>query len=158
MKRVIICVTILFCLAGVRQTAPAAEPALTDAAPQNLNSIVKDLDSADPQTLDSALQGLLAMGPKAAGALDHLTAMLVDGRRFTYPDSSRSGSKTFQVNVTVVWVLRSIGPQAVPALVTALENQDEHVRLPAIEALAGLRQPVMLGVWLVGDRIWPSLL
>ena len=35
-----------------------------------------------------------------------------------------------------------------PALVTALKNEDEHVRLPAIQALAGLRQPIMLEVWL----------
>lgn len=152
MSRVIICVTSFFWLACVRQTAPAAESALTDTERQKLTSVVKDLDSSNPQTLDSALQRLLAMGPKAAGALDRLTLMLADGRRLTYPDSSRSGSKTFQVNVIVVWVLRSIGPQAVPALVAALKNEDENVRLPAIQALAELRQHVPLKAWLDAVR------
>jgi HEAT repeat protein len=92
---------------------------------------------------------LSAMGPKAAGALDRLTEMLADARQFNYPTVRyRSLRNKFQVNVSVVWVLRSIGPQAVPALVTALKNEDENVRLPAIQSLCEMRQPVMLDVWL----------
>lgn len=150
MKRMpIICVMILLFLACVRPTAHAAEPVLTGAERQKLAKLVNDLDSDDPETLDLALQGLLAMGPKADSALDRLTEMLADARRFTYPTVRyRSLSRTFQVNVSVVGGLRSIGPKAVPALVTALKNEDEKVRLPAIQAIVELRHPAKLEVWL----------
>lgn len=150
MKRMLIfCVMTLLFLACLQPTAHAAESVLTDAERQKLAELVNDLDSDDPETLDLALQGLLAMGPKADSALDRLTEMLADARRFTYPTVRyRSLSRTFQVNVSVVGVLRSIGPQAVPALVTALKNEDEKVRLAAIQALVGLRHPVRLEVWL----------
>ncbi len=150
MKRMpISCVIILVSLACLRPTTLAFQPELTDAEQQDLATLVKDLDSDDSQTLLLALQRLLAMGPKATEAVDALAKLLNDERQLVDSSASfRSGRTTVQVNVRVVWVLRSIGPQAVPALVTALKNKDEQVRLPAMQALSELQQPVMLEVWL----------
>lgn len=86
MKCAVICLTVLFWFACAPQIAPATEPVLTDAEQQTLKLAIINLDSADPPTLDSALQSLLAMGPKAAAAVGRLTEMLADDRQLTYPD------------------------------------------------------------------------
>lgn len=134
-------------------TSPAAAPA-EKPPPPDLRRLIQDLKSDDPQTLDEALAGLTRLGPKAAGAVDALAAMLTDARRITYPTARyRTLRRTFQVNVSAVGALRSIGKPAVPALVSALGNADSLVRQRAAGALTEIRQPVEARHWIraLGD-------
>ena len=126
----------------------ASRPELTKAQERTLDQLIKDLDSTDPKTLDEAFQGLINMGPKAAGAIDALTRKL-DGRTITYSNHRyRSLTRNFKVGVFAVAALRSIGKAAVPALTGALQNKDEDVRLGAAGAIAEIRQPIELKHWL----------
>jgi len=89
------------------------------------------------------------MGPKAAGAVDALTEMLTDARRFTYRNHNyRSLNRSFQVNISAIRALRSIGRPAGPALVTALSNDNSMVRQIAAGALSAIDQPIAPQHWI----------
>jgi HEAT repeat protein len=118
---------------------------LTDGEKQQLARLINDLKSNDGRTLDDALNALAHMGRKAAGAMDALAAMLDDDRRITYQNHAyRYLDHTFQVNVSALRALASIGEPAVPLLIKALGNKDDQVRYRAAQALFEARRPVPL--------------
>lgn len=145
----IVCGVLLFLsLPFAWPVVAAAEPELTAAEQVKFASLTRDLNSPDPETLDLALGEMVRMGPRARGALGQLTEMLSDGRQLIYVTPRNiTGHRSFQVNLSVVAVLRGIGPPAVPALVKALDNENDDVRIQAISALGNVRQHVDLAVW-----------
>ena len=114
-----------------------------------LQRLIGDLKSDDPKTLHDALQGLTSLKSKASGAVDAIAGLLADDRTLTVPSRNIIGHASFQVNLTAVATLGSIGRPAVEALLAAMENnKNSAVRQRAAEVLAAIGQPVESKHWI----------
>jgi HEAT repeat protein len=134
--------------AVAEQPSPAGSGStLNLAEKQRLQRLIDNLKSNHPKTLDTALQEIGRLGPKAADAVDSIAGMLTDGRKLTYSSNNIMGYTSFQVNVAAVTALGNIGGPAAKALVSALGNRDDGVRVVAVQALRSIRPPIESKHW-----------
>lgn len=102
------------------QRRPAPDPA-------EMAQLIRELDSADTLTAIKAAEKLGAMGPVAEAAVPGLVRLLGSGR-----------GRRQMLNVSATNALLRIGPRAaLPALVSAVQGEDEEIAYGAIFTLGG---------------------
>jgi HEAT repeat protein len=107
---------------GVRNAAAAVLGSIGPEALPQLLTVVRDPERDIRQTVNEALRN---MGPKARDAIPVLTEVL-------------KSEDNFEDRRAAVWVLAEIGPDALPVLIQALQDQANDVRRAAVQAIAKL--------------------
>lgn len=99
-----------------------------DQSSAAISALIGSLPNQDPLVRQITIEGLREIGPRAAGALPALIEIL--------ERDAQSGMRWLAA--ASLPAIDPAGSVAVPALVAALRDPDEYVRLGAIESLGGM--------------------